>query len=118
LRIAIVQREFEDMQALMGESFEISGWQAGGAAFPPAEAIARLQSEFYPPEGYLVSFAEQPDLSALLGANPADFFGGGVSFLYSNGWGPDGQGEAILVIDVTPEGVLYWRGVLFALDGF
>jgi len=116
---AVVERDFEAMPALMSDPFTISGWQAGGAQWTPAEAVAQLQATFYPPEGSTVSFGgPQPDLSALLGQNPADFFGGGVSFLYSVGWGAAGNGEAILVIDATEEGVLCWRSILIATSGF
>jgi hypothetical protein len=115
---AIVERDYDIMPRLMGEQFEISGWQAGGAAWSPEEAVERLRTEFYPPEGDIVIFDTQADIAALLGQNPADFFGGGVSFLYSVGWGPEGNGEAIVVIDATDDGVLYWRGILVALYGF
>lgn len=115
---AVVERDFAAMKALMRDSFEIGGWQAEGAVYTPDEAITKLQVEFYPPAEDIVTFGVSQDIAALLGQNPADFFGGGVSFLHSVGWGPEGNGDAILVIDATPEGVLYWKAILFALQGF
>ena len=53
-----------------------------------------------------------------------DMFGPQVDVagtLYSKGWEPDGQGEAILVIARCQEGdheAYFWYGMLYAGDGF
>ena len=41
-----------------------------------------------------------------------------VAHIYSPGWGPDGQGAALLAIGHCPDGGYYWHGLIYAMNGF
>lgn len=114
---AIINHDFEAMIGLMSNPFQIALWQSQGKTLPPAEAIEQIKMN-YPPESFVISYSEpQPDLNTLLGGNPIDFFGGGISFLHSVGWGESGTGEAVVVIDANEDGALAWSMILFAPNG-
>jgi hypothetical protein len=98
---AVVERDFGQMRLLMGDPFAISGWNAGGSEWSPAEATDRLRTIYYPPAGHYVTFGAQPDLTTLLGQDPMTLFPGAASVLYSAGWGASGSGEAVLVVKQT-----------------
>ena len=115
---AIVNADFEAMKGYMlpGENFFIGGWQAGASTHTPDSAV-----QTFVDNGWMagsIQFDPNRDISELLGSNPADFFSSGVNFIYGSGFGMDGSGEAIIIIDSTDDGVLYWSGILLALSGF
>lgn len=41
-----------------------------------------------------------------------------VAILHSTGWGADGLGEAMLFIEQTTDGQHFWRGTIYAPQGF
>lgn len=114
---AITERDLEAMTALMSDPFGIALWQSQGTEISPQDAVQQINAN-YPPEGSQVEFGIQPDLTTLLGQNPADFFGGGISFFHSTGWYEDGAGEAIIVLDADEDGTLRWTKIMFAPSGF
>jgi hypothetical protein len=115
---AIASADFEAMKSFMlpGENFEIGGWRSGGSVHTPDSAV-----QVFIDSGWMagpVQFDPSRDVAAILGQNPADFFGGGINFIFGYGFGADGASEAIIVIDSTDDGQLHWRSILFAQGGF
>jgi hypothetical protein len=110
-------RDYEALQAFMGDPFMIAGWQAGGSEVSPAEAAERLRTSLLPPDN-VMTYTLDTDIEALIGQDPYTFFPGGVRFIFTQGWGGSGTGEAILIIKQKPGGGYYWSGVLVAEQGF
>lgn len=118
---AIRDRNYDLLRLTMDESFGIASWRGEGRPWPAAEAIDWLRENYLLPTSTITFPAPQPDLNALLGMDPLGVWGHEdnlVRAVYSQDWGPDGQGEAILVIARTPEGVFYWYSILAAPLGF
>jgi hypothetical protein len=110
-------RDYEALQAFMGDPFMIAGWQAGGSEVSPAEAAERLRTSLLPPDN-VMTYTLDTDIEALIGQDPYTFFPGGVRFIFTEGWGGSATGEAILIIKQKPDGGYYWSGVLVAEQGF
>lgn len=117
LQQAVLERNFGQMQALMGDPFTIAGWRSEGASYAPAAAVEQLQLN-YIGQGTPLGFQPMPEgmVNEFQG-----MFGPDVNvakMLYATGWGLQGTDEALLYIARRPDGSLYWHGVLSALGGF
>jgi hypothetical protein len=121
LESALSNNDYAALQALMADPFTIGYWQSEGVVLPPAEATEQLRLNLLPdPE--LVSFTYDraffPDLG---GIDPATAFGPDVQVVgvvYSQEWGQDGNGEAIMVISESAGGQQFWHGLIYAPAGF
>lgn len=122
LSMAVSNRNYEMMQNLMGDPFTITGWRSAGNAWPPTQAVEQLRTRFYGPEGSVTFPDPEPDLATLLGvSDPNALWGEAVNVVrtvYSTGWGPDGNDDALLLIAQRPDGAFYWHGIVFATGGF
>jgi hypothetical protein len=116
---AVTSHNYELLQALMDDSFGFAFWLSEGYEANPQRAIDELQLTYLRPE-HNIAFEEiVPDLSAALGENrdilsiwnPA---ANPVSALYSKGWGPEGDNEAILIVTELSDGILAWDGMVIA----
>jgi hypothetical protein len=111
-------RDYAYLQTFMGDSFSISGWRAQGSDWPPAEAVEQLRT-IWQPASSSTSYNLSANISAILdNADPYAMFPGSVSFIYSQGWGPEAKDEAVLIISQRADGTYYWSGVLIAKNGF
>jgi hypothetical protein len=121
LMVALVERDYAGLQAMMGNPFAIGYWRSEGASLPPAVAIADLRTNYLPPSSAL-AFNTTTDLTTLLdGADPLAIWGpqiDAVKAIYITGLGSDRKGAAILVIARDGNGQLYWHGMLVAPAGF
>jgi hypothetical protein len=115
------RRNYDVLQALMGDPFAIGYWRSEGTALAPAEAAALLEEELLPRDAF-VNYTLGANLSSLLdGQDPLAIWGPDVNAqqaIYSTGWGSDGNGEAVLIIAQRPDGSYYWHGILYAPGGF
>ena len=108
----------------IGNPFVIGYWRSEGVALPREEAYQQLTENYLPSPEEVVIITDPAQFPNLDGM-PLDSFWGPdvdvVANLYSKGWGPDRQGEAILVI-ARCQGETYnayfWYGMLYALSGF
>lgn len=117
LQQAMLDRNFGQMQALMGDPFTIAAWRSEGASYAPAAAIEQLQLNHLGP-GTPLAF--QPIPEAMV-PEFQGMFGPDVNvakMLYVSGWGLQGTDAALLYIGRRPDNSLYWHGVLAALGGF
>lgn len=119
LKEAISSQNYEWIQALMDETFGFAFWRSEGYEATPEEAIEQLRLNYLQPDQTITFEDTLPDLSADLGGdrdilsiwNPAT---NPIGALFSTGWGPDGQVQAILIVTESPEGILAWDGIITA----
>ncbi len=116
----LMSGDYQTLEDLMGDSFIIGTWQSEGRALAPAEAVEELRLNLLP-DPAAFRFTDDRSLFPDLGdVDPTKAFGlrvKVVDLVYSAGWSPDGQGEAILAIGLNPEGQ-YWLGMIYAPAGF
>jgi hypothetical protein len=117
----LVTADYEALQGFMGDTFAIGIWNSEGQTLTPAQAIEQLRLTWLPnpaAASFVRDRALFPDLG---GMDPMTAFGPDVQIVdlvYSQGWGTDGRGEAILTIAEQPDGSHYWSGVIYASVGF
>ncbi len=118
---ALAAGDYAALQGLMSDPFTIGYWLSQGQVLTPAEAEEQLRLSLLPNPA-VVSFirdqAQFPDLGEF---DPYSAFGPDVhivDLVYSQGWGGDGLGEAILMINEDAEGKQHWRGIIYGLAGF
>lgn len=117
LQQAVLERNYGQMQAMMGDPFTIAGWRSEGASYAPAAAVEQLQLNHI---GQGTPLGFQPVPEAMI-PEFQGMFGPDVNvakMLYVTGWGLQGTDEALLYIARRPDGSLYWHGVLSAFGGF
>jgi hypothetical protein len=117
---AIVYREYEKLQEMMGDSFSITGWRSEPTEMTPAEAVGLLQNYWLLPTGD-VYYELGEDLSTLLGGyNPQMYWPSAniVSHARFTGWGVNGTTEAMVFINKDAQGVYTWHSVALTQGGF
>jgi len=111
---------YDSLQTMMHDPFTIAGWGSEAQSWTPAEAIAQLRDSHLPPSAQL-TYDPDVDFGVLLGGtNLEDLFPqvGGGDALFLEGWGADGNGEAIVIVGLDNDGIFTWDAVLIALSGF
>ena len=120
---ALLSRNYDLLQTYMGERFNISSWRAEGTEMTPAEAVGEFKSYFLASQTQLNFLLLPFDMltQELGGVDPRTLYGRDVNVvnaLNSMGWGPEGTGEALIIIAQAPDGHFYFYGILIALNGF
>jgi len=123
LRQSVESADFDAMRSLMDENlFVIAFWP--GNSLPPLpadDAIGQLRNLHM--TGGPIRFPE-PDapLSELLGnQDPLHIFQSDVQVvdvLFSQGWGSEGLGEAMLFVAQRADGSFWWYSIIIAPTGF
>lgn len=123
LRQSVESADFDAMRGLMDDNlFVIAFWP--GNSLPPLpadDAIGQLRNLHM--TGGPIRFPE-PDapLSEMLGnQDPLHIFQSDaqvVDVLFSQGWGSDGLGEAMLFVAQRPDGSFWWYSIIIAPNGF
>lgn len=123
LRQAVEANDFDVLRGSMDDSlFVIAFWP--GNSLPPMladDAIGQLRNMYM--SGGPIRFPE-PDapLSEMLnGQNPLHVFQSDaqvVDVLFSQGWGPEGMGEAMLFVAQRADGSFWWYSIIIAPNGF
>ena len=117
---ALNARDYEQLKSLMGETFTIGYWQSEGTSSSPEQAVDLFQRSLLNSTTPIVADPTR-DLVALLGMDPVVIMGPQAveaEPLFTSGWGPAGNDEAILFTAKRPDGGLYWYGMLYAGGGF
>jgi hypothetical protein len=106
----------------MGDPFIIAYWASESVLFAPAEAIQELRQNHLPLETNMVNFTnERVKFPPLEGMPPEDMFGPDVNIaeiLYSEGWGQDGLGSALLYFAQDDAGRYYWYSIVLSFGQF
>lgn len=123
LRQFVESADFDAMRGLMDDNlFVIAFWP--GNSLPPLpadDAIGQLRNLHM--TGGPIRFPE-PDapLSEMLGnQDPLHIFQSDVQVvdvLFSQGWGSEGLGEAMLFVAQRPDGSFWWYSIIIAPTGF
>lgn len=121
LAAAILERDYTQLQILMGRPFVMADWRAEGRQLPPEVAIVQLRNT-YLSAGSGVALPDDVDWKALLsGHDPLTMWGPNVQAikaLYVTGLSDNQQTEAVLIVAQQPDGSPYWHSMLIAPDGF
>lgn len=111
-------RDYAGLTAFMSDSWEVLIFRGNGEQYAPADAAAQMESYLLPPDN-IFAYDEDADVAALLGQDPMEFYrGNATGFVFTTGWGEDGQDEAILVINQDATGRYFWQGILYSPGGF
>jgi hypothetical protein len=119
----IRSRNLSALHGFMADPFTIGYWGSEGYAASPAEITAELVQNRLPadPSSPLSFTAEQADFPPLHGTPPEMLFGPDlevVQIIYSEGWGPDGRGAALLYFVRDVSGRLVWHALAYSTAHF
>lgn len=119
----IRSRNLSALHSFMADPFTIGYWGSESRAAPPPEVTAELLQYRLPPftsSPHLFT-ADRSRFPALEGQPPETMFGPDVNIVevvYSEGWGLDGQGTALLFFTQDEQGKYQWYGMGIAEKGF
>ena len=109
----------------IGNPFVIGYWGSEGVILPREEALEQLKTNYFPSPDEVVFISDPALFPDLEGMPLENMWGPDVDIaanLYSKGWGPDGQGEAILAVarcrSQNENDAYYWYGMVYSMDGF
>lgn len=106
----------------MTDPFAFGLWRSEGTAPTPQDMVQQIETSYLPPDPSAITFTADPaDFPALDGMSPAAVMGPDAGLrllLFSQGWGPDGQGEGFLYFGEDEGGSPLWTGMLYAPMGF
>lgn len=122
LQTALLDRDMAALERLMADPVAVGYWRSEGLALSPAELSAELGDARLPADTSGLAFstdrARFPDLDGMpaegiLGPERAP-----ALIIYSQGWGADGRGEALLYLGYDQAGELRLTGLLLAMLAF
>jgi hypothetical protein len=106
----------------MGDPFIIGYWGSEGRSASPQDIIEELHRSRLPAETSSLAFTtDRSKFPPLAGMPPENMFGPDVDvaeIVYSEGWGQDGLGAALLYIAENENGDYYWHGMVFSGEHF
>jgi hypothetical protein len=121
VQAGITSRNLSALLGYMTNPFHIGYWGSEGRTDTPEAIIAELQSTRLPADPSLpVTFIFDRSLFPPLGGQaPETLFGPDVNpiqVMYSEGWGPEGSGAALLYFVENADGQIEWYGMIYS-DG-
>lgn len=121
LQSALAARNYDALQAMMGDAFVLGLYRSEGMTLDPAAARTALETQHLPPADHAVDATD--DRTAFPAIDPPleTMFDPALvvnALLFSRGWGTDGRGEAALVLAEREDGTVYWHGMVLAPEGF
>lgn len=120
----LISRNTQPLPGFMGDPFIIGYWGSEGVSLAPEEAVATIQDTMLAadPSAYPLAFVtDQSQFPPLQGMPVEGMFGPDVALahiVYSEGWGEDGQGAALIFIAQEPSGGFYWHGMIYSAVHF
>lgn len=117
---SLENRDYVTLEQLIGTPFSLATVGSGSSSLPAAEVVKRLESKLLP-EANTPVFLPDADLAPILGDKAPTSMGPAlevVRILYSQGWGEDGKGEAVLYVSKLPDNTFAWYGMAIAREGF
>jgi hypothetical protein len=109
---------------LANDPFMVGYWLSEGVSLSPQKAFPTFANTLLHQEGEPgdMSFStDRDDFPSLEGAPVEDMFGPDLQvaeIVYSEGWGTDGEGAALLYFARDECGGHYWHGLIFSADAF
>ena len=117
LLMVLMQRNAEQLTALMGDNFMIAQWQSEGITYPADEAVTQLLTNYLGTNGVIAP----SEFQGIPGFDPQSMVGPDAILakaILLSGWGADGKGEALLLVAQRPDGTFYWHSILVVPQGF
>ncbi len=115
IQSALLSRDMATLEGLMADPFIIGYWGSEGRIASAAEIAAELGDYRLPADTRGLSFTtDRAAFPPLYGAPPEGMFGPELAVrlvVYSEGWGTDGNGAALLFIAQDAAGEFYWHGM-------
>ena len=122
VQASFISRNTQPLLGTMGEPFKIGYWQSEGVELSRMQALSELESSHIPPDTSALTFTtDRTQFPPLFGMQPEQIFppdANIVEVLYSEGWGPSGQGAAFLYFAEAANGKYYFYGMLIAMGHF
>jgi len=117
----IRSRNLSALHGYMANPFAIGYWGSEGRSASREEITAELAEQRLPPDpsSPMTFTIDQSQFPPLGGQPPRELFGPDaniVTVIYSEGWGQDGTGAAMLFIARNQSGAYYWHGMIYS-DG-
>lgn len=113
LRESLAGRDYQWMQALMGDTFAIGYWRSEGESFDKAQAVDALKTHHL---GATALAFEAYDGTALGVGQTLETGVTLVRAVRVSGWGRDGALEAVLLIGRRVDGSHIWHSVVVSRD--
>lgn len=106
----------------INDPFTIDYWASEGVTLTPMETHTQLANNLLPPTGTKLTFTtDRGAFPPLAGMPPESLFGPNVKVaqvVYSEGWGENGQGAALLYFAQDQCGGYYWHGLGYSHEHF
>lgn len=119
IRDGIVSRNLSALISWMEDPFALGYWQSEWTEVTPEYVTNMLQQYMLPTNGSLpITFTvDQEQFPPLFGMDPERMLAPEIDLamvIYSEGWGEDGNGAALLFITQDEAGEFYWYGMIIA----
>lgn len=122
VQASFISRNTQPLLGYMGDRFRIGYWQSEGAELTREEALNELVGTHMPVNTAGLTFTQDETLfPPLFGMQPEQIFppdANIVEVVYSEGWGQQGQGAALLYFAQEPNGRIYFYGMVIAQQHF
>lgn len=111
---------YDALLGMIGNPFGIGDLRSHTRVLNPPDVIEELQSNLLLDTTQLDFTTDRSEFPDVRDYDPDDFWGNeeDVELIYSRGWGANGQGEAILIIGLLPDGTQFWRAMTYSSQGF
>ena len=120
----LVQRNYGSLQYdhFINDPFMVGYWASEGVTMTPSEAMTLFANNLLPPTDAEMTFTTDPaQFPPLAGMPPENMFGPNVKvaqLVYSEGWGADGLGAALLYFAQDQCAGYYWHGIAYSAQHF
>ena len=119
---SFISRNTQPLLGYMGEPFRIGYWQSEGVELTKDEALRELVGTHMPEIPGGMAFTQDETLfPPLFGMQPEQIFppdANIVEVVYSEGWGQESRGAALLYFAQNPNGEYYFYGMVVAQQHF
>ncbi len=120
---SLVSHQETTLQQLMGDPFTLAYWGSESRMDTPSGILNELYQTRLPTNSLndITFTTDRSQFPPLQGIPPETMFGPEVNIaliIYSEGWGEDGQGAALLYIAQNDAGDYYWHSMVFSFQHF
>lgn len=115
---SFISQNTQPLWGFMGDVFQLGYWQSEGRSLTRDEALQEIVGNLMPVNtGGLTFTTDRTQFPPLFGMQPEQMFDPAaniVEVVYSEGWGQDGNGAAMLVFSQDQNGNTYFYGMVYS----